>query len=92
MLASILAIIKRGNQGFANRGRFYRLQTGAKRITNRASLRELKDLKSGKILQIWAIRNTKRGRDFISGPGLQIGPEQYNMLFVSKNSYLKVCT
>ena len=44
MLASILAITKQGNQEFANRGRFYRLQTGAKRITNRASLRELKEI------------------------------------------------
>ena len=85
MLAYILGITKWGNKRITNRGRFQGLQTRARGITNRGSLRDFKsgqkDYKSGQIFQIRAKKFqigteiTKWGRDFKSGQGLQIGAE-----------------
>ena len=77
MLAYILGIKKRGNNGFTNWGRFYGLQIGARSTANRGSLRdfksEQKDYKSGQGFHIGAKRFqngareiTNRGRDYKS--------------------------
>ena len=60
MLAYLLGIIKRGNNGITNRGRFQELQIRARKITNSGSLRDFKlrkkNYKSGQRFQIGAKR------------------------------------
>ena len=76
MLAYISRIKKRGNKGITNWGRFQGQQIGARGITNRGSLKDLKsvqkDYKFGQGFQIWAEITNRDKRDYKPGQGLQI--------------------